>query len=199
MNKPQDFDTAKEFASFTPLDPGGYICKIVQVQETTSKNGNPMLKIGLDIAEGPHKGFYTEMFKNDTRPDKKWGCVVNQLVYDSNGGNTTNRGFKTFITCVEKSNPNFKTAWGDKFCDCFKGKLIGGAFGREQYLGDDGKLHWSTKCRWFRSVDEIRAGIPIPDDKLYEGSMPQSAAVGAPPAFDPNDYEEVVPDSSLPF
>lgn len=199
MNKPQDYDTTKEFTSFTPLEPGGYICKIVQVQETTSKNGNPMLKIGLDIAEGPNKGFYTEMFKNDTRADKKWGCVVNQLVYDSNGGNTTNRGFKTFITCVENSNKGFNVAWGDKFCDCFKGKLIGGAFGREQYLGNDGNLHWSTKCRWFRSVDEIRAGIPVPDDKLYEGSAPQASAAAVPPPFDPNAYEEVIPDSSLPF
>ena len=33
MNKPQDFDTTQEFSTFTALEPGGYVCRIVQVQE----------------------------------------------------------------------------------------------------------------------------------------------------------------------
>ena len=204
MNKPQDFDTTQEFSTFTALEPGGYVCRIVQVQETTSQKGQPMLKIGLEIAEGPRKGFYAEMFKNDSRADKKWPCVVNQLVYDPNGGNTTNRGFKTFVTCVEKSNAGFKPMWGDKFCDCFKNKLIGGVFRREQYKGNDGKLHFSTKCAWFRSVEEIKAGVPVPEDKLLD-NVPQSIDVSVdipvPPAppMDLSGYEEVIPDNALPF
>ena len=200
MNKPNDFDDVKEFSAFPSLEPGGYICRIVQVQETASQRGAPMLKIGLDIAEGPRKGFYADMFKNDTRTDKKWGCVVNQLVYDSNGGNTTNRGFKTFITCAEKSNSGFRTAWGDRFAECFKGRLIGGVFRREQYVGTDGKPHFNTKCAWFRTVDEIRAGVAAPEDKLLD-NIPQNTTAPAPaaPSFDPSEFEEIISDSDLPF
>ena len=193
MNKPQDFDTTQEFSTFTALEPGGYVCRIVQVQETTSQKGQPMLKIGLEIAEGPRKGFYADMFKNDNRPDKKWPCVVNQLVYDPSGGNTTNRGFKTFVTCVEKSNAGFKPMWGDKFCDCFKNKLIGGVFRREQFRSPKtGKLAWSVKCCAFRSVAAINEGIDPPADKYLEEDggypMPPESNVSADTTPTDDDY-----------
>lgn len=215
MNKPQDFDSVKEYTQTTPLEPGGYICRIVKVQETTAQSsGAPMLKIGLEIAEGDRKGFYTAQFNADTRTDKKWPCIVNQLVYDSNGSNTTNRGFKTFTTCVEKSNSGFNIQWGDKFAECFKNKLIGGVFRREEYIGNDGKSHFSTKCAWFRSVDEIKAGVPIPEDKLLSNSnsvsgypspsvaIPYSEPIqnsGVPLPPDLSGFEEIASNVDLPF
>ena len=64
-----------------------------------------MLAIFLDIAEGPEADRYAISYKNDTRATKKWGCVVYQLIEDQDGN--TNKGFKTFIDAVEKSNSNF--------------------------------------------------------------------------------------------
>lgn len=205
MNKPQDFDTTPEYSGSKQLPAGGYVCKIMKVEETTAqRTGAQMLKISLEIAEGEYKNFYADKYRADTRTDKKWGCVANQLVYDSNGGNTTNRGFKSFITCAEKSNNGFKTQWGNNFAACFKDKLIGVIFRREQYIGNDGNKYFSTKPAWFRSADEIRAGVPVPEDKL----LPDNTGVYAAQAFaqggtlppDMSDFTEVpVPDGELPF
>ena len=226
MNKPQDFDNVQEYGNFIPLPPGGYVCRILRVEETTAQSsGAPMLKIGLEIEEGEYKGYYRRSFDEDTRRDKKWPCIVNQLVYDTNGSNTTNRGFKTFVTAVQKSNPGFTVQWGPNFAACFKNKVVGGVFRREQYKAQDGKLRFSTKCAWFRSVDEIRKGIDVPEDKLiadnnqnkgyssgyspnvdvpYDDPFAPPQQNAAPQANAPlpdtlADFEEVISDSNLPF
>lgn len=207
MIKPKDYDNVQEFTTSAPLPPGGYVCRIMAVEETTAKtSGAPMLKISLEIAEGEHKGFYANMYRSDTRQDKKWGCVVNQLVYDTSGA--TSRGFKTFNTAVEHSNSGFKIAWGDNYAACFKNKLIGGIFRREQFRADDGSLRFATKCYMFRSADEIRKGVKVPPDKLLDGStsssssassMPFGAPSNVPGGVDLSEYEEVMPDDNLPF
>lgn len=165
MQKPNDYEAVQAYGDFTPLKLGGHICKIMQVKETKSKKGGKdMLEISLDIADGDQKGYFEQQYRNDSRENKKWGCIVYQLVNDNEGG--TSRGFKSFITSVENSNNSFKVAWGNNFAACFKGKLIGGVFGREQYLNQSGEKKFATKCVQFRSVDAIRAGVEIPEDKL---------------------------------
>lgn len=165
MRKPNDFENVQAFGEFKPLPAGGYVCKIMNVQESASASGKPMIIISLDIAEGEYKDYYKESYRTDTRPDKKWGCRVFQLVYDND--NKTNRGFKTFCTAFEESN-NMKIAWGDtaQFEGCFKGKLIGGVFRREEYEKTDGTgTAWATRCFTFRSVETIRKGVELPQDK----------------------------------
>ena len=194
MNKPQDFDNVQEYGNSVPLPPGGYVCRILKVEETAAQSsGAPMIKIGLEIAEGDFKEYFHTKFNEDTRQNKKWPCIVNQLVYDTNGGNTTHRGFKTFITAVEKSNPGFKVQWGNNFAACFNNKLIGGVFRREQFRSQtDGELHFTTKCAWLRSVDEIRKGVEPPADKLladnqqgnYTASGYSAANVSVNAAYD---------------
>jgi hypothetical protein len=167
---PKDYQEVREYGEYTPLELGGHICKIMKVEETKSKTaGKEMLVISLDIAEGPQKDYYTEKYRQDTNENKKWGCNVYQLVYDVQGN--TNRGFKSFITAVEKSNNNFKVQWGEKFADCFKGKLIGGVFGREEYIDAKNEFKFATKCFFFRSTDAIRAGVEVPKDKLLKKDM----------------------------
>lgn len=206
MNKPQDFDTALGYGEALPA--GGYVCRIMAVEETVSKAKNePMIKISLDIAEGPYKDFFAKQYRANTRPDKKWSgnAVVNQLVYDPNGAYTTSKGFKTFITAAEESNPNFKTVWGNGFAACFKNKLIGVLFRREQFLSTDGSTPFATKAFMFRSADVIRKGVPVPADKLLDASQTSTQNYTAAPApfpqgaIDLSDFEEIVPDGELPF
>lgn len=207
MKKPNDFETVTAYGEFKPLSLGGHICDIMGVEETVSQSDKPMLKISLDIAreDGEEAGYYAEQYRNDTRAEKKWGCVVYQLIYDKDG--STSRGFKTFITAVEKSNPNFTPQWGDGFAACFKKKKVGGVFGREQYRGNDGKLHFSTKCVQFRSVEAVQEGIDPPADKLlkeentggfggyaFNMTPPPVSAPNTPPA----DFEPLT-DDELPF
>lgn len=175
MQKPADFDSVNAYGDFTPLPAGGYVCRIMGVEETQAKSsGAPMIKISVDIADGEFRDYFKNMYLSDTRQDKKWSysAVVNQLVYDTNGSNSTNRGFKTFITAAEESNPGFRTVWGNGFAQCFKDRLIGVIFGREEYFGTDGKCHWSTKAQSFRSVETIRKGdFKIPEDKHAQNAQ----------------------------
>lgn len=171
MQKPADFDNVQAFGEFKPLPAGGYVCRIMAVEETAARaSGAPMIKVSLDIAEGQYKDYFANLYKSSTKADKKWspGAIVNQLVYDTNGNNSTNRGFKTFCTAAEESNRGFMIQWGNNFAGCFKNRLVGVIFRREEYMGTDGKTHWSTKANSFRSVQTIREGKfdPIPDKPL---------------------------------
>lgn len=217
MQKPQDFDNVQAFGDFVPLPAGGYVCRIMGVEETASRAGAPMIKISLDIAEGQYKDYFANQYRANTRADKKWSysAIINQLVYDTSGNNSTNRGFKTFVTSVCESNQGFNVAWGDGFAACFKNRLVGVLFGREEYIGTDGKSHWSTKALNFRSVKTIRdGGFEIPADKPLvsvdaaadpfappqtpqPAAQQKSAPAGVP---DLQDFEEIlVPESDLPF
>lgn len=221
MNKPYDYDTTQAYTGQAPLPPGGYVCRVMQVLETTAKSsGAPMLKISLDIAEGEYKDRFAGLYRADTSSDRKWKCVANQLVYDPNNTNSTNKGFKSFTTSVEKSNQGFVIQWGDRFAECFKNKLVGVVFRREQYVSDyDNSLQFSTKPAFFRSVEDIRNGVPVPADKLIDGttqpyspqaspaphptqtaSAPQQNAPAPDVSFgDLSDFEEVIGNVKLPF
>ena len=194
MVKPSNYDNVQEYGEFKPLELGGHICRIMSVEETKSSTGKDMLKIFLDIAEGEQANYYAEQYKADSRADKKWGCIVYQLTEDKDGN--TNRGLKTFITSVEKSNKGFTVAWGDNFTACLKGKVIGGVFGREQYQNSKGELKFITKCVSFRSVDTVRAGVDVPADKLLQGAAPTGIATSGIPS----NFEEVtLAAGDLPF
>lgn len=178
MNMPKDFNEAQGFSSFEQLTAGGHICKIMKVEETKSKAGRDMIVIYLDTDRTDSQpNYYSNAYKNDTRENKKWNnnAIVRQLVLDAEGN--TNRGFKTFIDYVEKCNSGFKVVWGEKFCECLKGKLVGGVFGREEYLNDNtGETKFATKFQNFRTVDMIKKGVEVPKDKLLNPSGNNSYA-----------------------
>ncbi len=169
MIKPQDYDETKAYGEFTPFAPGGHFMTIVKVEECKSSTGSPMLKIGLDAdSRDAQAGYYMDQFNNDTRTGKKWGCMYYQLIYDNDGH--CNRGLKTFLEAVEQSNPGFNVVWGEGFCKALAKKAVGGVFRREQYIGNDGKAHWSVKCIRLCPVSSIEDGVPVPEDKLLDGA-----------------------------
>lgn len=183
MKKPNDFETAREYGEYVPLELGGHYLKIVSVKETTSSTGKAMIKVAVDTAAADSQpGYFKKLFDADERVDKKWpnGAVVNQLVYDNDGN--TNKGFKTFISAVEKSNPGFVVQWDEGFEKCFKGMFIGGVFGREEYISQkDGKPKFATKCMQFRSFEAITDGVEVPKDKLLpstQNTMSQEGGFG---------------------
>lgn len=204
MNEPKGYANAQAYGEYQPLELGGHILRIIKVEEAVSSKGNDMIKIYLDTDKTDKQPqYFKKMYDSDTRTDKKWGCIVYQNVLDPQTGET-NRGLKTFHECVEKSNESkFKLVWGDKYCDNFKGRLIGGVFRREQYVSTkdvdkDGKpkLKFATKCFSFRSVGAVLKGVPIPKDKLLNGQSNPAAGVVVQP-----DYNEIpLPDDEdYPF
>lgn len=176
--KPTDWENVQAFTEFEPLELGGHVCKIMKVEEAKSRSGKDMIIIYMDIAEGDQKGYYSDSYKADNRPDKKWGCRVYQLLEDNDGN--TSRGFKTFIEAVEKSNIGFDVnqIWNEQFCNYFQNKLIGGIFGREQFRTEKGELRFSIKCRSFTTVEKARAGIAAPEDKLLPSVVNDLSAMG---------------------
>lgn len=196
MQKPNDYEQVQVFGDYVPLKLGGHICKIMQVKETKSKNGKDMLEISLDIAEGDQKDYFAQQYKTDTRKNKRWGCIVYQLVQDSNGG--TSRGFKTFVKSVEHSNSKFTPVWGANFAACFKDKLVGGVFGREQYVNASGEKKFATKCFFFRSAEVIQNGVEPPEDKLLPEDNSQYSGTASSLAGDgfmnvPDGIDEELP------
>lgn len=196
MRKPNNYDTTNPYTRQEPLELGGHIMRILKVEEAASKAGNPMILIYLDTDKSDKQpGYFKKRYDNDTRQDKKWGCIVYQLVEDPRTGDC-NQGLVTFHETVRASNSSFTLVWGDKYCDCFKNKLIGGVFGREQYINSKGNPAFAVKCFWLRTVDEIKKGVDIPEDKLLPAEKQSAGPVIVP---DANDFTETESDDDYPF
>jgi hypothetical protein len=194
MLMPKDFNETQGFTGFTPLEAGGHICKIMKVEEVKSKAGRDMIVIYLDTDRTDKQpNYFSEAYKNDKREPKKWNnnAIVRQLVLDAEGA--TNRGFKTFIDMVEQSNNGFKVVWGEKFAECFKGKLVGTVFGKEEYLDNYGNSKFATKFQVFRTVEDIKKGVDAPKDKLLNPSRNEYSMPGQIDGMTPVD------DGDMPF
>lgn len=193
MKKPSNWENTQAYGDFERLELGGHVCKVMKVEESKSRNNKDMLIISLDIAEGAQKDYYASQYRNDNRDTKKWGCMVYQLIEDNDGN--TNKGLKTFIEAVKKSNAGFDE---NKIWDAvdlnsiFKNKLVGGIFGREQYKNMKGELRWSTKCTQFRDIEVIKKGVEVPRDKYLPGR-------GLAIKVDDSDFDEIISDDDLPF
>lgn len=161
MQKPNNYEKVQAAGEFTPLELGGHILVIKQVEEMTSKTGKPMLKVSFDTADNdkqPH--YFADQFRNDIRPDKKWPNNGTVYILRDDADANCSRNFKTFTTSVEKSNPGFQIVWGDSFAQCFKNKIVGGVFGivHDAYEGREVN---KRQLRWFRSSDKVNeAKIP---------------------------------------
>ena len=203
MNKPNAYDETQSGGEFTPVELAGHRMVIKQVNETKSKTGKDMIVVLFDFADDDKQpGYFMEQFQNDIRPDKKWPNQATQYILTEDADGKCTRNFKTFTTCVEHSNAGFSVQWGDKFCQCFKGKKIGGVFGEQMdyYNGEEKK---KRVLRWFVSLDKV-ADAAVPDmseTKAYKeykqgGGMPSG---GSAPNGDWMNIPDNIDDSELPF
>lgn len=188
MNKPAGYDEAQVLGEFTPINLGGHKLVIMKVEEVTANNGNKYLKISFDTAKDDvQPNYYSNSYKNNTMDNKKWSGVTTVFPTDRDG--KTSKSFKTFCTAVEHSNSGFKMVWGDQFCNALKGKAVGGVFGEEEYVGNDGTIKTARKLFWFRGID-----------KVMDAEIPAKRTVEPQPAS--NDGFMNIPDSidnELPF
>lgn len=162
VSKPTDYDKTPASSGYEPPELGGHKLVIKQVSEKQSKTGKPMIVVLFDFADDDKQpGYFSEQFANDIRPDKKWPNQATQYILTEDADGKCTRNFKTFTTCVEHSNAGFQVQWGNKFCQCFKGKKIGGVFGEQMdyYNGEEKK---KRVLRWFVSLDKV-ADAAVPD------------------------------------
>lgn len=167
--KPKDYDDIKVSGDFKVLPADGYICEILKAEETTSKKGQPMIKIAFDIEVGAFKGYFREMFdgwkaSSDDPSTVKWPFTGTKwiMLYDTEGA--TNRDFKSFCTALEDSGTE---VWKNDMINVasLKGALVGIIFRREEHEYNNARS-WRTVPWGFRSVEAIENGtFKVPDDK----------------------------------
>ena len=177
MEKPKFYDEAQVLGEFTPINLGGHKLVIMKVEEVTANNGNQYLKISFDTAKDDvQPNYYSNAYKNNTMDNKKWSGVTTVFPTDKDG--KTSKSFKTFCTAVEHSNTGFKMVWGEQFCNALKGKSVGGVFGEEEYIGNDGTVKTARKLFWFRGTDKVmdaevpaKRTVDAPQQAGYDGFM----------------------------
>lgn len=168
FKKPKDYDNVR-VGDLRILPAGGYICKILKAEETTSRTGKPMLKVFFDICDGEFDGYFKNMFQNwkaasDDPQSVKWPFTGTKwiLFYDNEG--KTNRDFKSFCTALEDSGV---TVWrGDTFdVGALKDANVGIIFRREEHEYNNARS-WRTVPFGFRSVRTVEEGTyNVPADK----------------------------------
>ena len=168
FRKPKDYDNVR-VGEPKILPAGGYICKILNAEETTSRNGKPMLKVSFDIDEGEFKGYFRDLFKgwkenSDDPATVKWPFTGTKWVMFYNSEGKTNRDFKSFCTALEDSGT--KVWINDTFdVNGLKGATLGILFRREEHEYNNARS-WRTVPVGFRSVKTIEEGnFNVPEDK----------------------------------
>lgn len=184
MKKPNNFENTQAQGGFTPVELGGHYLIIKEVLEMKSKTGKEMIKISFDFARNDKQpGYFTEAFKNDIRPDKKWPNQATQYILTEDSEGNCSRSFKTFITCVEHSNNGFVTQWGDNFGAQFKNKVVGGVFGPQKDYYEN-KEREKRVLRWFVSADKVKDAqvLDIQETQAYKnyknGYHPSATSAG---------------------
>lgn len=172
MRKPNNFEETQIQGDFTPVELGGHKLIIKQVTETKSKTGKDMVVVLFDFADNDiQPGYFTEAFKNDIRPEKKWPNQATQYILTEDQDGNCSRSFKTFISCVEHSNEGFATQWGDGFSKQFRNKKVGGVFGPQMDYYNGREIE-KRVLRWFTSMDKVSdAQIPaMSETQAYKNS-----------------------------
>ena len=162
----KDYDSV-QIGESKALPSGGYICRIIRAQITTSSNHLPMVEALIDICDGEYSNYFSRKFdeakKQNTSAPYPYNGRVRVVAVDEQG--MTKKTFKGFCTAVEDSNGISLPREDGAFINALSGKLVGVIFGREEFKGKDGKAHWATKPRWYRSVEAIQNGdYEVPND-----------------------------------
>lgn len=197
MIKPNNYDNTQGFTGFEALTPGGHICCIAKVEETKSRAGKDIIVIYLDTDKTDSQpNYFSNAYKNDKREPKKWNnnSIIRQLVLDADGN--TNRGFKTFIATVKECNSGFNenVLWGNEPIDKFlRGKLVGALFCEEEYLNGYGESKFACKFQTFRTVQQVKDGVDVPERKMLNPGSNNSTSS--------NYSEDITPvdDGDMPF
>ena len=173
MKKPEGYDQAQASGDFTPAELGGHYAVVKQVSERQTSTGRDMVVVLFDFDQKDGQaGYFSDQFNRSDKEEKKWPYAGTKyvMVYDYENPNKTSRAFKTFCTCVEKSN-NYEIKWGgNSWSQQFRGKKIGIVFGAEENEYN-GKISMRHVPKWFCQYDKV-ADQKVPDPVYLNGSSP---------------------------
>ena len=173
----QDFTSyAKQPTQFEILPAGGYIAKIVEVDDRTwAGHSEPAHLIMMDIAEGEHMAIYQ---KNNQGADKPrwlsyWFAEPSQgspdWLLSKVGGIQT-----SLAESNDKVNLSDPHSW--------KGKYVGVVVGDEEYESNSGTVYVRPYVNYICSTGRIRkgenqpGGYKIPKLKTLKNAAPRPLA-----------------------
>lgn len=175
MRKPRNYDSAEKYTEGKKLPASGYVCKIINVKEQTSKAGNDMLVLAFDIAEGEYADYYKESYNRNTSEDKKWMGNFYIVIppEDAGADNWKLRRLKTNISKFEESNPGYHFDW--EHPEKLTGLKIGMLFNEQEYIANNGSNKFVTRPKSLELVETIQSGdfdVPAIDYLEGNGSKP---------------------------
>lgn len=163
MNKPNGYEETYA-GEFVPVQLGGHTAVIKGLEETTSKNGKPMIKVAIDFDDNDSQPeYFNNLFQADDRPDRKWPFNAVQYILTEDKDGKCSRSFKSFVSSVERSN-NSECVWGAGFAKWFLNKRIGVVYGavEEEY---NGNISTRNRIRFFCQYDKAK-DARVPEPKL---------------------------------
>ena len=173
----QDFTSyAKQPTMFDVLPAGGYIAKIIEVDDRTwAGHSEPAHMIHMDIAEGEHAGIYK---KNNAASDKdRW---LTYWFAEPMAGSPEWLLSKVggIQTSLAESNDNVNL--GDP--RLWKGKYVGVVVGDEEAESSSGTVYTRPYVSYICSTERIRkgenqpGGYKIPKLRTLKGAAPRPLA-----------------------
>jgi hypothetical protein len=160
MQKPEGYDQTQAQQAggdFPKLPAGGYVLGVVSAEETRSKNGNAMIHLRLDVAEGEHRRFYTKLSE---KLEKEIYLDFYQL---TDGASLP--FFKGMVETFEKSNVGFKFNFDER---TLVNKKVGANIREEEYE-KNGEVKTSLKIAFLLTIDEVKKGVEVLPKKTLAG------------------------------
>lgn len=184
MQKPNNYDSIS-VGGFQPVVPGGHYMTVLRVVEQKNKNGGDMIVVAFDFDQkDAQPGYFKGLFDGDDKLNKKWPYQGTQYINVLTKTGDCTKSFKQFCYYIEKSN-GFKIDWDSPdFCQQFRGRKIGGVFGKVEHEYN-GKVTMRTELRWFCEYSKA-ADAKVPEDRMLNKAA-ASAAPAAPKPTDPFD------------
>lgn len=173
INKPNDWEsTTAIVGGARNLPAGNYKCKVVNVEKTTSKNGNDMLKIFFDIDDGDYAGIYMDRYLNNKKSNEEAKYPNAGVYYQLLGEGQTGR-LKGIVQCLEMSNPAFKWNWDEQ---AMNGCVFAGQLREEEYFNQNGELRTSVKLVYIHPLEELANLDVLPMKQVSKAGAPRNSA-----------------------
>lgn len=143
-----DWEGVEESAPFEKLPAGGYVLRIVDVEDVPGKE---YLNVVYDIAEGEHAGFYSDDFGRRN----PWAHRFVRSYKESARGM-----FKAFLCRLEEGNRGFSIERWQRRCDERElvGLLLGAALQYEDYTNDAGEDKERLQVVGVYAAQDVRSG-----------------------------------------
>lgn len=186
IKKPDNWDVIEPSSNeFEKLPAGGYVCKIMQAQETISKKGKPMLVLLLDIAQGKYKGYFAKRYELSKKynPDTaKWSrSACSYHVHDTEDDWSR---FRAMLNIVIKCNPELNWEWDEQI---LKNKKVGVIFREREYINNNGQTRTTLEVYQLHDIEGVE-DVPVPEKKTLD-----------PPSYTNSFGSAVDPNEEVPF